>query len=102
MQNVLSNAITYSGEGTPRIHIDASRRGQRWVVSVEDNGIGIDPDNQERVFTVFDRLHSRDEYEGTGIGLALCERIVERHDGSLWIDSEPGEGSTVSVTLPAA
>lgn len=71
-------------------------------MSVEDDGIGIDPENQERVFPVFDRLHSRDEYEGTGIGLALCERLVERHGGSIWIDSEPGKGATVSFTLPAA
>ena len=100
-QNLLENAIQYSGDTPPRIHIDATRRGREWVISVQDNGIGIDPDEQDRVFTVFDRLHSRDEYEGTGIGLALCQRIVERHGGEIWVDSEPGEGSTFSFTLPA-
>ncbi|MFC6718517.1 PAS domain-containing protein [Natrialbaceae archaeon GCM10025810] len=102
MQNLLSNAITYSGDETPRVHVGAERRGRRWVLSVRDEGIGIDPEDTERVFTVFDRLHSRDEYEGTGIGLALCQRIVERHGGDIWVDSDPGEGSTFSFTLPAA
>ena len=100
-QNLLDNAIQYSGETPPRIHVEANRRGREWVISVRDDGIGIDPDDQDRVFTVFDRLHSRDEYEGTGIGLALCQRIVERHGGEIWVDSEPGEGSTFSFTLPA-
>ncbi|AEH36830.1 MEDS domain-containing protein [Halopiger xanaduensis] len=100
-QNLLENAIRYSGDDPPRIRTDATRRGREWVISVEDDGIGIDPDDQDRVFTVFDRLHSREEYEGTGIGLALCQRIVERHGGDIWVDSEPGEGSTFSFTLPA-
>ncbi|AEH36500.1 PAS domain S-box protein [Halopiger xanaduensis] len=101
-QNLLSNAITYSGDEPPRVRIGADRRGDEWVIAVEDRGIGIDPDDQERVFTIFDRLHSRADYEGTGIGLALCERIVERHGGEIWVDSEPGEGSTFSFTLPAS
>ncbi|AEH39234.1 PAS domain S-box protein [Halopiger xanaduensis] len=100
-QNLLDNAITYSGDDPPLIHVDADRRGNEWVISVEDNGIGIEPDKQERVFTVFDRLHSREEYDGTGIGLALCQRIVERHGGEIWVDSEPGDGATFSFTLPA-
>ncbi|GAB3676582.1 MEDS domain-containing protein [Halopiger thermotolerans] len=100
-QNLLENAITYSGDEPPRIRVDATRRGREWVLSVEDDGIGIDPADQDRVFTVFDRLHSREEYEGTGIGLALCQRIVERHGGDIWVDSEPGAGSTFSFTLPA-
>ncbi|NUB90290.1 PAS domain S-box protein [Haloterrigena sp. SYSU A121-1] len=100
-QNLLDNAITYSGDEQPRVHVDADRRGNEWLISVEDDGIGIEPDDQERVFTVFDRLHSREEYDGTGIGLALCQRIVERHGGVIWVDSEPGEGSTFSFTLPA-
>ena len=102
LQNLLSNAITYCGDEPPRIDVGAERRGREWVISVRDEGIGIDPDHQDRVFTVFDRLHSRDEYEGTGIGLALCQRIVERHGGEIWVDSAPGEGSTFSFTLPAA
>ncbi len=102
LQNLISNAMTYSGEGPPEIYLEAEQREGEWVVSVHDNGIGIDPDDQDRVFTVFDRLHSREEYEGTGIGLALCQRIVERHGGDIWVESEPGEGSKFSFTLPAA
>nr|WP_218836360.1 PAS domain S-box protein [Halobaculum salinum] len=101
LQNLLDNAIVYSGDGPPRVRFEAERDGDEWVVSVSDEGIGIDPDNADRVFDVFQRLHSRDRYEGTGIGLALCERIVERHGGELWLDSVPGEGTTFSFTLPA-
>ncbi|MDS0474443.1 PAS domain-containing protein [Natrinema sp. 1APR25-10V2] len=101
-QNLLDNAVTYSGDSPPSIRVSADRRDGEWVISVEDDGIGIDPDDQERVFTVFDRLHSREEYDGTGIGLALCERIVERHGGEIWLESEPGEGATFSFTLPAS
>ncbi|MFC4436633.1 MULTISPECIES: PAS domain-containing sensor histidine kinase [Natrialbaceae] len=100
-QNLLSNAITYSGDEPPRIHVEAERSDGEWIVAVSDNGIGIDPDDQERIFDVFDRLHSREEYEGTGIGLALSQRIVERHGGSIEVESEPGEGSTFFVTLPS-
>ncbi|MFC7214635.1 ATP-binding protein [Saliphagus sp. GCM10025334] len=101
-QNLLTNAIAYSGNEPPTIRVTADRRGQRWLVSVHDEGIGIDPEDQDRVFEVFQRLHSHDEQAGTGIGLALCQRIVERHGGRLWVESEPGEGSTFSFTLPAA
>ncbi|AEH39102.1 PAS domain S-box protein [Halopiger xanaduensis] len=101
-QNLFKNAITYSGDESPRIRVDASRRGDRWVISVHDDGIGIDPEQQDRIFDVFQRLHSQSEHSGTGIGLALCQRIVERHDGELRVDSEPGDGSTFSFTLPAA
>ncbi|AEH37224.1 PAS domain-containing protein [Halopiger xanaduensis] len=99
-QNLLSNAIEYSGEGAPTIEISASREGTMWEISVADEGIGIDPEQTDRVFEVFQRLHSREEHAGTGIGLTLCKRIVERHDGEIRIDSTPGEGTTVSVTLP--
>ena len=98
-QNLLENAITYS-ESSPRVRIDAKRRREEWVISVSDDGIGIDPEDQDRIFTVFDRLHSREAYDGTGLGLALCQRIVERHGGDIWVESEPGEGSTFSVSLP--
>uniref|UniRef100_A0A7D6GP42 histidine kinase n=2 Tax=Natrinema zhouii TaxID=1710539 RepID=A0A7D6GP42_9EURY len=100
-QNLVSNAIEYSGEGPARVHVSAERNGTEWTVSVTDNGIGIEPADQERIFEVFQRLHSREKYDGTGIGLALCERIIERHGGEIWVDSEPGAGSTFSVTLPA-
>ncbi|NKE34283.1 PAS domain S-box protein [Natronococcus sp. JC468] len=100
-QNLLENAIEYSGDEPPTIRVDAERRGDRWSVAVHDEGIGIDPDDQDRVFEVFQRLHGRGEHEGMGIGLALCQRIVERHGGEIAVDSEPGEGATFSVTLPA-
>ncbi|WP_254611688.1 PAS domain S-box protein [Haloterrigena gelatinilytica] len=102
LQNLLDNAIEYSGDEPPRIEISAERRGDEWTVSVADEGIGLEAEDQERIFDVFQRLHSRDEHAGTGIGLALCERIVERHGGEIWVDAEPGEGATFSFTLPAA
>ncbi|MCU4740419.1 ATP-binding protein [Natronoglomus mannanivorans] len=102
-QNLLSNTIEYSGEGPPRVHVSAERNGTEWTVSVTDEGIGIDPDDQDRIFEVFEGFGSgeTEDYSGTGIGLALCERVVERHGGDIWVDSEPGEGATFSVTLPA-
>ncbi|QFU81611.1 ATP-binding protein [Natronorubrum aibiense] len=99
-QNLLSNALEYSGDEPPRIRVAAERDGSRWIVSVEDNGIGIDPADADRIFELFQRLHSRKEYPGTGLGLALCQRIVERHGGEIWVDSESGEGATFSVALP--
>ncbi|SDK71188.1 PAS domain S-box protein [Natronorubrum texcoconense] len=101
-QNLLSNAIEYSGDEPPAIDISAERAGPQWRIDVSDEGIGIDPDETGRIFEVFQRLHSRDEHPGTGIGLALCQRIVERHGGEILVDSEPGEGSTFTITLPAA
>ncbi|SEV96628.1 PAS domain S-box protein [Natrinema salifodinae] len=101
-QNLLSNAIEYCGDDPPHVRVTAERQGRTWKLSVADEGIGIDPDQQDRIFEVFQRLHGREEYDGTGIGLALCRRIVERHDGEIRVDSEPGEGATFSFTLPAA
>ncbi|WP_312907412.1 sensor histidine kinase [Natronosalvus caseinilyticus] len=101
-QNLVSNAIQYSGDEPPSIHVSAERNGSRWVVSVRDDGIGMDPDETDHIFEVFSRLHSRTEYEGSGIGLAVCERIVERHGGEIWAESEPDGGTTVSFTLPPA
>ncbi|RDI70091.1 PAS domain S-box protein [Halopelagius longus] len=100
-QNLLENAIEYSGDEPPRVHVAAERSGERWEISVTDEGIGIDSEDEDRVFEVFQRLHTREEYDGTGIGLALCERIVERHGGEISLDSAPGEGSTFSFTLPS-
>ncbi|WP_121742119.1 ATP-binding protein [Natronorubrum halophilum] len=100
-QNLLDNAITYAGEQPPRISVFAAKDGHQWEISVRDWGIGIDPDDADHIFQVFNRLHSADEYDGAGIGLALCDRIVERHDGDIRVDSTPGEGATFSVTLPA-
>ena len=100
IQNLLDNTIEYSGDEPPRVQIAATDRGESYEISVRDEGIGIDPDDQEQIFEVFERLHSREEYDGTGIGLALCQRIVERHGGRMRVDSEPGEGSTFSFMLP--
>ena len=100
-QNVLSNAIEYNGDEPPRVHVSAERTDSTWEVSVRDEGLGIEPDQQERIFEVFQRLQSRGDHGGSGIGLALCERIIERHGGDIWVASEPGEGSTFSFTLPA-
>ncbi|USZ73098.1 PAS domain S-box protein [Natronosalvus halobius] len=100
-QNLLSNAIEYSGDDPPRIRVWAERAGDEWEVSVRDEGIGIDPDETDQVFEVFQRLHSYDEHAGTGIGLALCQRIVERHGGEIRVESAPEEGATFSFTLPA-
>ncbi|NGM71120.1 histidine kinase [Natronolimnobius sp. AArcel1] len=101
-QNLLANAVKYAGEEPPDIEVTAYKDDTEWVISVRDEGIGIAPDEQTQIFEVFDRLHSRAEYDGAGIGLALCERIVERHGGRIWVDSDVGEGSTFSFTLPAA
>ncbi|ADB59156.1 multi-sensor signal transduction histidine kinase [Haloterrigena turkmenica DSM 5511] len=102
LQNLLSNALQYSGDEPPRVRVSAERRGDEWIVSVSDEGIGVDPDDADRIFDVFQRLHSHEEFDGTGIGLALCERIIERHDGEIWVESVPGEGATFRFTLPAA
>ncbi|WP_290810862.1 MEDS domain-containing protein [Halovivax sp.] len=102
LQNLLENAITYSGEGPPTVRVTAERSGREWTVSVADDGIGIRDEDHDRVFGVFERGHGREDGSGTGIGLALCEQIIARHDGEIWLDSEPGEGTTVSFTLPAA
>lgn len=100
LQNLLSNSLKYRSGAAPRIGVRAVPEGGRWRLSVEDNGIGIDPAYHEKIFALFQRLHTRKEHPGTGIGLALCRKIVERHGGRIWVESRPGAGATFHFTLP--
>ena len=100
-QNLIGNAIKFRAEAAPRVEISAEREGDWWRFRCADNGIGIDPEYADRIFIIFQRLHARTAYEGTGIGLAMCRKIVEYHGGRIWLDGEAVEGSSFVFTLPA-
>jgi len=98
--NLIGNALRFSNGRRPRVHVGVENKSGEHVFFVRDNGIGIDPRYAEKVFVMFQRLHARDEYEGNGIGLAVCKRIVERHGGRIWVESEPGKGAAFRFTIP--
>jgi light-regulated signal transduction histidine kinase (bacteriophytochrome) len=99
-QNLIGNAIKFHGDQPPHVHVAVARQDHDWIFSVRDNGIGIDPQYAERIFLMFQRLHSRSAYPGTGIGLAVCQKIVQRHGGRIWVESQLGEGATFAFAIP--
>jgi len=101
-QNLIANGIKFHTDGAPRVHVSATQRDSEWVFSVRDNGIGIEPRQSHRIFQLFERLHSYDEFPGTGVGLVIAQKILERHNGRIWFESNPGEGATFYFSIPGA
>ena len=100
-QNLIANALKFRSQRCPEVRVGVNRQNEHWLFRVEDNGVGIEPEYWERIFLIFQRLHTREEYPGTGVGLAICKRIVERHGGQIWLESKPDEGTTFYFTVPA-
>jgi light-regulated signal transduction histidine kinase (bacteriophytochrome) len=99
-QNLLVNSVRYRGDDSPRIFVESEAHGKEWVISVRDNGIGIEPQYAEKVFGIFKVLNPRDKYPGSGMGLAICRKIVGRHDGRIWVEPTAPPGATICFTLP--
>lgn len=99
-QNLISNAIKYRGEQSPKIYISAKREDKQWLFCIKDNGIGISEKHLDKIFIIFQRLHTHQEYEGTGIGLSIAQKIVHQHNGNIWVESEIGTGTTFYFTIP--
>jgi light-regulated signal transduction histidine kinase (bacteriophytochrome) len=100
-QNLIANAIKFQNNTVPRVHISVHNQAADWIFSVQDNGIGIEPHHRDRIFRIFERLHTSEQYSGSGIGLAITRKIVERHGGRIWVESQPGTGSTFYFSLSA-